>query len=490
AVLSYKGVEKAKDGLKAKADEKGFTGESQIKNFCKDQACKVGGQIKNFFTQRLGEAVKTPENKLDLISMRHEINDIITKNYSIGGPKNASPLISENDSKFMDSLKDKKVLTPGEINRLVNIHTKVKERDELNNKFNDLVSYSQDGATLNKITGGIPKEAEAQLQGLIDKMTPNDTPAKPLTRDEVTQAMSIIKNIENKKDMTAKLNTIQAYFIDQSIDPENLKNFLGKMEHNNNHFKDAFISKNALGDVNDLHDYYLAVKPDANVSEENKYFGIKDVAGNQNNQKLQKVLYLDKEEREELLNKKEIDFDSSAINVVLNSMESNVGQFLMGEDNHEEIISEYNNSAYNDPNYIDQNRYNDLENKDLSNEERFAIYEKMFWEGINESTKGNEEFISKREKEMIKNENPGDMVQLQDLPSTIEARKEVKDLDCMNILKRSEGNIKAGDQSEFETLRKKFDSSGGFMDLNSTKALIELYNRQQTGYKYNTSSDI
>ncbi|MBA3602399.1 MAG: hypothetical protein H0W50_01865 [Parachlamydiaceae bacterium] len=310
AFLAYKLGQNAHAALKTKTDANGYGGVSPVKDFCKDQACKVGGQIKNFFSQRIFESIPANIRPSEANVKRAEIFQ------KINGDHDSNYLISESDRKFLESVPDAKViLTDNEINRLVTIHTKVMEREEVGNAMKELVSNSEEGHIILKdITGGIPPQAKAKLQGLINKMTPNDTPAKPLTRDEVKEAMLIIGKINQKKEIYQKLGEVGKYLlnaykndekkilsnedavdvlgkdlgryeIQHESDKEGLFKFTTKVLNFNERNKDIFISKRDADNVNELYYFYFNR---ANIGEIN-------------NEKFAKGLYLDHNERQELL---------------------------------------------------------------------------------------------------------------------------------------------------------------------------------------------
>ncbi len=317
------------DALKTKNDVKVSNEETPIKDFCKNQACKIGGQITKFFSQHTLETMPAINLEAEAISKRAEIFKEINQN-----PQYVKSLISDSDRKFIVSMPENKVnLTDGEINRIVDIHSKMIVREEAINALMGLVSISEGKMILDDIDGKIPREAKAKLQGLINKMTPNDTPSKPLTRDEVKEAMLIIGKIKEKKEIYAKLGEVGKYFLGEykkdekkvagrdgnmeikhQSDENGLAVFTERVLNFRERNKDVFISKKDFDSVNDLYDYYLAVKPDSNINElkEGSFkYSSEHIKANMNlgedgnNDKLGKGLYLDYKERVLLKNKVE-----------------------------------------------------------------------------------------------------------------------------------------------------------------------------------------
>jgi hypothetical protein len=286
----------------------------------KSQACRIGGLMKNFFTQRIPEALSPRFIGLsEALEKGAEILEIIEEFEFV--PEDENGLISQADLIFMqkveNKVKNRSELNHREINRIENIHIKVTERKEVGDALWLLISLTEEGNVILKdVKGGIPCEAKAQLLKLVNKMIDNDTPAKPLSRDEVKKIMLIIREINKKQKINAKLDVIGKYFLDQykkigvsDDEKESLVEFTNKRLRFNEKHHNAFISKNVEDDVNDLYDYFIAVNPKSNIddftnSRQLKYIGAKAEnrsSENQSNARLEKGLYIGYKERQEIL---------------------------------------------------------------------------------------------------------------------------------------------------------------------------------------------
>ena len=81
-LLSYMAVKKGMDAgnkLKAEAKDKGYVGESPVKDLCKGLACDMVGNFKNFFTQRSLEALPTLNSHSDALDKRANILEVLNE---------------------------------------------------------------------------------------------------------------------------------------------------------------------------------------------------------------------------------------------------------------------------------------------------------------------------------------------------------------------------------------------------------------------------
>ncbi len=248
--------------MQKKVNEMGYKGTSPIKDFCKDGACKVCAQIKNFFTQRIGEAIipmgaatlSTEREKA--VSRKENINE-----KALDGTKYDPRLVSKSDSDFLNSIMTKKIDTLGsnDLNRLAAIETKVNKRQDVLTQLGNLGIIAANGeVNLSIISKGevdlsrlpyihlnkFSKDEIKDLKNFINKITNHDkTPPKPLSEGEADKALEILGKIVqsfSKVDFSTQIKKLKMQLQSDTI-------LIASLEQNNDLDKyPKLISKSEL----------------------------------------------------------------------------------------------------------------------------------------------------------------------------------------------------------------------------------------------------
>ncbi|MBA3602401.1 MAG: hypothetical protein H0W50_01875 [Parachlamydiaceae bacterium] len=357
AFLGYLGGKKAlssgnqvHNNIKDKLDAKGYKGDSPIKDFCKDQACRVGAQIKNFFTQRALEALPSIyENK----NLQADANIALTKKNGIretivSDRDFAAALISLSDQDFVNNLKGKSTgaMSTSELNRLINIGQKLDARSDVLNKLYSLI---EEKGTIDSLD--LPSKSKNQLQASLDKMLPGETPPRPLSLNEASEVLAILDKYSIKQEVYGKLDEIERYFstiYENEKNKNGLEEFTKKVTDFHIRNKDIFVSQKDIDNVNDLDDYYWGVNdidyPDNdNLSQRaldyrNLKYDAVDNFDERNNIAVQlaKGLYLNDDERKEILKVG----NNNPDNVQVENEDSSFYEGLSSQDENEVIDSE------------------------------------------------------------------------------------------------------------------------------------------------------
>lgn len=244
-----KAIGEASKDIDDKLLKKGFGGDSPKLDYCKHAACRAAGEFKNFFTQRIPEALRASssrhaQNMADLEELNYP--KLIEKNLGSLELQRGS-LISKQDDEFLKNIqkniKENSVklsqLDPADLERLAEINHKVKDRLEILEFVSEL---------------GLDRNVKNENR-LIDLLGKTQTShPRPLSESERKEALELIVQIKEKRKIDGMVNEIILLLEDSNVNDTNNYREMLKVDK---------YTSGQVGEIKDALGYLCVVRKDA-----------------------------------------------------------------------------------------------------------------------------------------------------------------------------------------------------------------------------------